>query len=65
MGTSSEQWGAMTRVTLTSLLEKEYGVAVHVYGFQIINIKPDSITLEIDIAISTETRSKTFVEISK
>ena len=55
----------MTRVTLTSLLEKEYGVAVHVYGFQIINIKPDSITLEIDIAISTETRSKTFVEISK
>ena len=51
----------MIRVKLTSLLEKEYGAAVHVYGFQITSVKPDSITLEIDMEISTETRSKAFV----
>jgi hypothetical protein len=44
----------MIRVTLTSLLEKEYGAGVHVYGFQITSVKPDSITLEIDMEISTE-----------
>jgi hypothetical protein len=55
----------MIRVTLTSLLEKEYGASVHVYGFQITSVKPDSITLEIDMEISTEARSKAFVELSK
>ena len=54
----------MIRVTLTSLLEKEYGAAVHVYGFQITSVKPDTITLEIDMEISTEARSKAFVELS-
>jgi hypothetical protein len=62
---SSEEGGAMIRVTLTSLLEKEYGAAVHVYGFQISSVKPDGITLEIDMEISTEARSKAFVELSK
>ena len=55
----------MIRVTLTSLLEKEYGAVVHVYGFQITSVKPDSITLEIDMEISTEARSKAFVEVCK
>jgi len=55
----------MIRVTLTSLLEKEYGAAVRVYGFQITSVKPDSLMLEIDIEISTEARSKAFVEVRK
>ena len=55
----------MIKVTLTTLLEKEYGAAVHVYGFQVTSVKPDSITLEIDMEISTEARSRPFVEVSK
>jgi hypothetical protein len=55
----------LIRVTLTSLLEKEYGAAVHVYRFRITSVKPDTITLEIDLEIATEARSKAFVEISK
>jgi hypothetical protein len=53
------------RSVRSSVLEKEYGASVHVYGFQITSVKPDSITLEIDMEISTEARSKAFVELSK